>query len=216
MLNKIDYDEIWKALKTEGVTHYNGAPTVQNEVCNHPEAERLPNMVRVLSGGAALSNVLIKKMLSLNLQPTQVYGLTETYGPSTMSFEPWNLQDRHPDDLDARCKLMARQGFNTVVADEIRVLDPITTLDVPSNGTVVGEICFSGNLNMKGYYNNPEETAKTFRAGFLWTGDLAVRHADGTIEVVDRGKDVIVSGGENISSLEVENVIVQLDEVSEW
>ncbi|KAI8332350.1 hypothetical protein BC941DRAFT_129020 [Chlamydoabsidia padenii] len=215
MLNKIDYHEIWIALKEKGVTHYNGAPTVQSEVCNHPQAERLPETVRVLSGGAVLSNVLIKKMLSLNLQPTQVYGLTETYGPIILSVEQWHLHDRHPNDINAQCKLMARQGYNTLVTDEIRVLDRTTMLDVPSNGTDIGEVCFSGNLTMKGYYDNPEETAKAIRGGYFWSGDLAVRHPDGTVELVDRRKDVIVSGGENISSLEVENVIVQLDQIFE-
>ncbi|CAO3592209.1 unnamed protein product [Absidia cylindrospora] len=212
MLNKIDYDEIWKALKEKGVTHYNGAPTIQNEICSHPEAQRLAHPVQVLSGGAALSSPLIKRMLALNLQPKQVYGLTETYGPNTMSYEPWHLADK---PIDAQHTMMARQGFNTIAADEIRVLDRISATDVPTNGTTVGEICCSGNLNMKGYYNNPQETEKAFRAGFFWTGDLAVRHPDGSIEIVDRGKDVIVSGGENISSLEVESVIVQLDQVSE-
>lgn len=96
------------------------------------------------------------------------------------------------------------------------MLNTQTAKDVTPNGKDIGEICFTGNLVMKGYYNNPEETKKAFRNGVYWTGDLAVRHPDGSIEIVDRSKDVIVSGGENISSIEVESVIVQLDEISEW
>jgi len=117
---------------------------------------------------------------------------------------------------EEQAKLLARPGFNIITSDEIRVLNPQTAKDVNPNGKDIGEICFTGNLVMKGYYNNPEETKKAFRNGVYWTGDLAVRHPDGSIEIVDRSKDVIVSGGENISSIEVESVIVQLDEISEW
>ncbi|KAI8089086.1 uncharacterized protein BX664DRAFT_332137 [Halteromyces radiatus] len=214
MLNKVDYDVIWKIFKEEGVTHYHGAPTVQNEICNHPNATRLPTPVATFCGGAALSSTVIKRLLQLNIQPTHIYGLTETYGPAVISYMPWHLQNHCPNDQEGQVKLMARQGFNMTVNDELRVLDP-DAQDVPSDGITVGEICLSGNGVMRGYYNNSQETAKAFRHGVFWSGDLAVRHPDGAIEIVDRSKDVIVSGGENISSLEVESVIVQLDQVSE-
>ncbi|KAI8064569.1 hypothetical protein BC940DRAFT_305401 [Gongronella butleri] len=215
MLGKMDYGYIWRCLKEEGVTHYNGAPTIHNEICNHPLATRLPKPVRIMTGGAALPASLIKRMNDLNLCPVQAYGLTETYGPNTVSYDEWHLEQRYPGDRDAQYKMMALQGYNTIVTDEIRVLDPDTGKDVPSNGQTIGEICFSGNTNMKGYYNAPEETAKAFRFGYFWTGDLAVRHKDGVIEIVDRSKDVIISGGENISSIEVESVLVQINEVFE-
>ncbi|ORX56268.1 AMP-dependent synthetase and ligase [Hesseltinella vesiculosa] len=215
MLSKMDYGRIWQCFKEQGVTHYNGAPTVHNEICNHPQAVRLPSPVRVLGGGAAFPSPLIKKLVALNLQPTQVYGLTETFGPNTLSYETWHLETAHPENKEKQYAMMARTGYNTIVTDEIRVLNPDTGKDVPSDGTTIGEVCFSGNTNMTGYYNNPEETSKAFRHGFFNTGDLAVRHTDGVIEIVDRSKDVIISGGENISSIEVEAALIQLPTVFE-
>ncbi|KAI8997025.1 hypothetical protein BDB01DRAFT_830650 [Pilobolus umbonatus] len=212
MLNKLDYGQIWDLLKRHGVTHYNGAPTVQNEICNHEDASPLNHPVRVFSGGSALSSTLIRRMKDLNLQPTQVYGLTETYGPAALSYDASTLSGYSES---AQHKLLARQGFNTVISDEVRVINSQTGLDVTPNGAEVGEICISGNQVMKGYYNNSAETAKAFKNGMFWTGDLAVRHHDGSVEIVDRSKDVIVSGGENISSIEVESAIVELEEVSE-
>lgn len=140
-------------------------------------------------------------------------GLTETMGPCVLGYDNEALA-QYPKDQ--HLTLAARVGYGTAICDEMRVLDKETALDVPSDGKTVGEICISGNLVMLGYYNDPEETAKAFRHGVFWTGDLGVRHVDGSVEIVDRSKDVVVSGGENISSIEVENVIVQLDAVSEW
>ncbi|KAI9481133.1 MAG: hypothetical protein EXX96DRAFT_565534 [Benjaminiella poitrasii] len=212
MLNKLDYTIIWKLLKEHGITHYNGAPTVQNEICNHEDAMPLNHTVRAYSGGSALSSTLIKRMKALNLIPTQVYGLTETYGPAVLTYDYHTLSQYTDEE---QYKLLARPGFNIITSDEIRVLNVDTAKDINPDGKEVGEICFTGNLVMKGYYKNPEETKKVFRHGVYWTGDLAVRHPDGSIEIVDRSKDVIVSGGENISSIEVENVIVEIEEVSE-
>ncbi|KAI7901641.1 uncharacterized protein BX663DRAFT_513518 [Cokeromyces recurvatus] len=212
MLNKIDYTLIWKLLKKHGITHYNGAPTVQNEICNHEDATRLNHPVYAYSGGSALPSVLIKRMEALNLIPTQVYGLTETYGPAVFTYDHHTLSDYTEEE---QYKLLARPGFNIITSDEVRVLNVNTAQDVKPNGKEIGEICFTGNLVMRGYYKNPEETKKAFRNGVYWTGDLAVRHPDGSIEIVDRSKDVIVSGGENISSIEVESVILELDEISE-
>ncbi|KAI9019405.1 hypothetical protein CLU79DRAFT_705012, partial [Phycomyces nitens] len=188
MLNKLDYGYIWKLLIETGITHYAAAPTVQNEICSHPTARRLPQEVRV------------------------VYGLTETYGPAVMSYDISSLEDLPENERNGR---LARQGFNTVVTDELRILNRDTVKDVAPNGKEIGEICLTGNNTMLGYYRDPVETEKAFKHGVFWTGDLAVRHPDGSIEIVDRSKDVIVSGGENISSIEVESAIVQMKEVSE-
>lgn len=163
--------------------------------------------------GSALPSALIRRMQALNLEPTQVYGLTETYGPAVLTYDKHTLTQYTEEE---RYILLARPGFGIVTSDEVRILNIETAKDVKPNGKEIGEICFTGNLVMKGYYKNPEETQKAFRHGVFWTGDLAVRHPDGSMEIVDRSKDVIVSGGENISSIEVESVIVQLDEVKEW
>ncbi|KAG0169971.1 hypothetical protein DFQ28_003343, partial [Apophysomyces sp. BC1034] len=211
MLNKLDYTYIWKQLKEQGVTHYNGAPTVQNELCNHPDASRLHQPIRCFVGGAALSSTLVQRMRALNLEPIQVYGLTETYGPATMSHDQSLLKQYSEEQ---QFSMMARQGYNSVIQDEIRVLDS-NGVDVKADGKTIGEICTSGNQTMAGYYNDPVETQKSFKSGVFWTGDLAVRHSDGSIEIVDRSKDVIVSGGENISSIEVENAIIKLQDISE-
>ncbi|KAI8351761.1 hypothetical protein EDC96DRAFT_518328 [Choanephora cucurbitarum] len=231
MLDKMDYTKIWELLRHYNINHYNGAPTVQLEICNHKDASRLPHPVTVFSGGkdisfhefvkhfandglvigSVLSATLVKQMKALNLVPTQVYGLTETYGPAVTSYDHSLLRNYTEEE---QFKLLARPGFNIITSDEVRVLDK-QGVDVKPDGNTVGEICFTGNLVMKGYYNAPEETEKAFRCGYFWTGDLGVRHPDGSIEIVDRIKDIIISGGENISSLEVENVLIQLDEVLE-
>lgn len=213
MLNTLDYDLIWHHLRQTGVTHFCGAPTVLNEICNHPNSTALPQQVIVYSGGAVLSSTLIRRLRQINIQPTQVYGLTETYGPAGHSYEP--ITYAHLPEAEQH-EMAARQGFSAVNSDEIRVLNRETAKDVAPNAQEIGEICFTGNQTMMGYYRDPVETEKVFKAGVFWTGDLAVRHPDGAIEIVDRAKDVIVSGGENISSIEVESVIVQLEAVSEW
>ncbi|KAI8064568.1 hypothetical protein BC940DRAFT_305400 [Gongronella butleri] len=215
MLSKMDYTYIWKCFKEKGVTHFNGAPTVQNEICNHPDAARLATPIKIMSGGSALSSVLIKKLKSLNMHPTQIYGLTEVHGAQTFTYEPYHQELYYPGNVEKQHEMLARQGWNALIADEVRVLDPQTGKDVPSNGQAIGEVCFSGNANMKGYYNQPEQTADSFRYGYFWSGDLAVRHPDGVIEIVDRSKDVIISGGENISSIEVESVLAEMNEVFE-
>ncbi|KAI9275486.1 hypothetical protein BDA99DRAFT_588375, partial [Phascolomyces articulosus] len=212
MLNKMDYGYIWKAFKELGVTHYCGAPTVQNEICNHKDATRLDKTVLSFGGGAALSSTHIRNLNTLNIFPTHLYGLTESYGPSMGTYDQVSLTNYPEQD---HFKLVARQGYNTITIDEARVLDKETAQDVKPDGKQIGEICLTGNTIMLGYYNNPEETAKAFKHGVFWTGDLAVRHPDGAIEIVDRSKDVIVSGGENISSIEVESAILYLDQVSE-
>lgn len=163
--------------------------------------------------GAALSSTLIQRLEALNIVPTMVYGLTETYGPAAQTYDPVSLQ-QFPQAQ--RHIMAARVGFAGICDDEMRVLNQETGEDVPANGKVIGEICMTGNQTMLGYYKDPKETERVFRKGVFWTGDLAVRHPDGAVEIVDRSKDVIVSGGENISSIEVEGVIARLEQVIEW
>ncbi|KAI7867128.1 hypothetical protein BDF14DRAFT_1805776 [Spinellus fusiger] len=212
MLSKMDYDNIWYLMVEKGVTHYAGAPTVQNEICSHPNAQRLKNPVKAYSGGSALSGTQIRRMFALNIQPIHIYGLTETYGPTVIGYTPILLQDVPENEREA---YYARQGFSTVITDNLRVLNRNTAKDVVPDGKEIGEICFTGNLTMIGYYNDPVETEKAFRHGVFWSGDLAIRHPDGAIEVMDRSKDIIISGGENISSIEVEGVILRMNQVME-
>ncbi|KAI9499621.1 hypothetical protein BDB00DRAFT_794835 [Zychaea mexicana] len=212
MLNKLDYTYIWKLIKELGITHYCGAPTVQNEICHHKDAVRPNHTVLAFSGGAPLAPKIIRGLGDLNIYLTQVYGLTETYGPCVLTYDKGSLT-QYPEDQHLR--LVARQGYNIITQDEVRVLDQQTAKDVVADGMQIGEICLVGNVTMLGYYNDPEETKRCFREGVFWSGDLAVRHPDGVIEIVDRSKDVIVSGGENISSIEVENTIVAMEEVFE-
>lgn len=149
----------------------------------------------------------------MNIFITQIYGLTETYGPSVVSYDYSTLS--HIDE-EQQFDLLARQGHPCNFVDEIRVISQETGKDVALNSTEVGEICFSGNLVSGGYYRNEEATKNAYRDGLFWTGDLAVRHPDGAIEVVDRSKDMILSGAENISSLEVEATVLKMDNIMEW
>ncbi|WFD43723.1 cellulase [Malassezia psittaci] len=205
MLRQVDYAQIWDALLHSGVTHYSGAPTVQLGVVNHRQAQKLPHMVRVSVAASAPSATLLGRMESLNLQPVHVYGLTETYGPNNRRFiEPEWLHF----DLDTRSRLQARQGHAMVTSDETRVVQPNETsselIDVQRDGKQVGEIVMRGNVIMKGYYRDPDATKQATRGNYFHTGDLAVRHPGGEAQILDRGKDIIISGGENISSVMVE------------
>ena len=208
-IRKVDNAVIWDALLNHGVTHYCGAPTVQIGLTNHPDARKLERRVNVAVAASAPTANLLAKMESLNLHPVHVYGLTETYGPFTRRyFEPEWAQL----DVDARARMMARQGHSYLTSDEVRVVrtesstDKSTDdlVDVERNGKETGEIVIRGNMVMLGYYNDVAATEKAVMKGWFHTGDLAVRHAGGEIQILDRGKDIIISGGENISSLMVE------------
>jgi len=204
-LRKIDPGLIWELFDTEGITHYNGAPTVQISLVNHPKAHRLDRQITVTVAGAPPSPTLLERMKELNLRPVHVYGLTETYGPYTIC--EWHQEwDSLP--LAEQARLLARQGQNNVVADPVRVVDEAMN-DVPRDGMTIGEVVMHGNNVAKGYYENPATTAEAFAGGWFHSGDLGVWHADGYIELRDRAKDVIISGGENISTIEVEQTIVQ-------
>ncbi|CAO1631326.1 unnamed protein product [Sympodiomycopsis kandeliae] len=215
VLRKVDPAQIWHALKEHNVTHYCGAPTVQISLVNHPSSVKLPRQVKVAVAASAPTADLLGKMESLNLMPVHVYGLTETYGPLTRRYAHPSWKDM---DLDARARLMARQGHGFVTAEEARVVrlsssdegsrEPIIQhgrlVDVKRDATEVGEIALRGNIVMQGYFQDDEATNKTIKQGWFLSGDLAVRHPGGEIEIRDRGKDIIISGGENISSLMVE------------
>lgn len=196
-LRKIDYGEIWRYLIEEGVTHYNAAPTVNLNLLSHPSARKLDQAVRVTVAASAPSATLFEKMTAHNLLPVHVYGLTEVYGPSTKNYY---LPSFNELPHEKRWSAMARwQGHGFLGTREVRVVKrtPNTKegwIDVERNGKDVGEIVFRGNIVMKGYLNNPEGTKKAFEGGWFWSGDLAVIQPGGQIEIVDREKDIIISG----------------------
>jgi fatty-acyl-CoA synthase len=210
-LRKVDPEKIWEALDTQGVTHYNGAPTVQIGVVNSPRAHRLARPVTVTVAGAPPSPTLLGKLQELNLRPVHVYGLTETYGPHTVC--AWHKEwDALP--AEDRSRLAARQGQGYVVFDLVRVVDEHMN-DVARDGETLGEVIMRGNNVMKGYFEQPEATTEAFRGGWFHSGDIAVWHPDGYIELRDRKKDIIISGGENISTIEVEQAVAKHPAVME-
>jgi fatty-acyl-CoA synthase len=187
------------------VTHYNGAPTVQIGVVNDPKARKLERSVTVTVAGAPPSPTLLGKLKELNFRPVHVYGLTETYGPHTVC--EWHSEwDALPAEEQAR--LAARQGQGYAVFDLVRVVDN-DMRDVPRDGETLGEVVMRGNNVAKGYYEQPEATAESFRGGWFHSGDIGVWHPDGYIELRDRKKDIIISGGENISTIEVEQAVAK-------
>ncbi|KAI9275466.1 hypothetical protein BDA99DRAFT_495544 [Phascolomyces articulosus] len=212
MLNKVDYALVWKLLKEGGITHYGAAATVQSELCNHKDACRLDRAVHSVTGASPVAVKVLEDLNALNIYPIHAYGLTETFGPSINTYDSGSLS-QYPKEQHS--SLVARQGYSVLCLDETRVLDQVTGKDVVPDGKHVGEICCSGNLTMLGYYNDPEENKRVFRGGVFWTGDLGVRHPDGAVEVVDRAKDIIISGGENISSIELEKMIIGMEPVVE-
>jgi fatty-acyl-CoA synthase len=202
-LRAVDPERVWQLIDEEGVTHYNGAPTVQLMVINHPKAHRLDQPVTVVVAASPPSPTLLGRMAELNLRAVHVYGLTETYGPITMC----PVQDDWPQlPLEQRAKLLARQGQAYPTADLVRVVDD-EMHDIPQDGQAMGEVVMRGNNVMGGYFADEAATEKAFRGGWFHSGDLAAWHPDGNIELRDRSKDIIISGGENISSIEVEQTI---------
>ena len=202
-MRAVDPERVWELIDGEGVTHYNGAPTVQLMVLNHPRAHRLDRPVTAMVAAAPPSPTLFARMSELNFRIVHVYGLTETYGPITVcpEQEAWRALP-----VEQRAKYLARQGQAYPSADLVRVVDAQLT-DVPRDGTTMGEVVMRGNNVMSGYHDDEAATARAFAGGWFHSGDLAVWHADGNIELRDRGKDIIISGGENISSIEVEQAI---------
>ncbi len=203
-VRKVEPDVIWDLIESEGITHYNGAPTVQLLVMNHPKARRVERQITVTVAAAPPSPTLFARMAELNFRVIHVYGLTETYGPITMSPDQEGWRARPPAE---RARLLSRQGQAYPSSDLVRVVDDEMN-DVPRDGETMGEVVMRGNNVMSGYFDDPSATEAAFRGGWFHSGDLAVWHPDGNVELRDRGKDVIISGGENISSIEVEQTIV--------
>ncbi|HXA70546.1 MAG TPA: acyl-CoA synthetase [Stellaceae bacterium] len=205
-LRRVDPALIFPAIAEHRVTHLCGAPIVLNLLVNAPESvrRRFEHTVEVATGGAAPPSAIIAAMERMGFRVTHLYGLTETYGPATLCAwqEPWAGLG-----LDEKARMMARQGVRYLTLDGARVVTRGTMADVPADGATIGELVLRGNTVMKGYLKNPEATDEAFAGGWFHTGDLAVMHADGYVEIKDRAKDIIISGGENISSLEVEEAL---------
>jgi fatty-acyl-CoA synthase len=198
---RIEPTQVWRMF-AEGITHFCAAPTVLIMLANDPAARRLERPVRVFTAGAPPSPTLIARMTELNFELDHVYGLTETYGPYTMNIPPdaISLSD------EERSRLRARQGFSNTLAGDTRVVDDEMN-DVPADAATLGEVVMRGNAVMKEYFADPDATAKAFAGGWFHSGDLAVMHPDGAVELRDRKKDIIISGGENISTIEVEQAV---------
>jgi fatty-acyl-CoA synthase len=202
-LRQVDPGEIWRLFREERVTHYCGSPTVHAALVNHPDATALEHPVTALVAAAPPSPTLLARLEALNIRVVHVYGLTETYGPHTVC--------ARPDDWDGmetaqRARILARQGQGYTTADLVRVVDE-EMRDVPRDAATIGEVVMRGNNVMSGYFADVDGTTDAFRGGWFHSGDLAVWHPDNAIELRDRAKDVIISGGENISSIEVEQTI---------
>ena len=211
-LRKFDPRAAWEHIREERITHLNGAPVVLIAMLNDPARPRvLHTPLTVTTAGAPPSPTLIEHMQELGAHVVHVYGLTETYGPTTVCAEQADWDGLWSDDV---ARLMARQGMEYIMSDRVRVVDEAMN-DVPADGQTMGEVVMRGNFVMKGYYNDPEATEEAFRGGWFHSGDLAVQHPDGYIELRDRSKDVIISGGENISSIEIEQVLYRHDAVLE-
>jgi fatty-acyl-CoA synthase len=205
-LRKVEAKAIFDAIRKNKVTHYCGAPIVHSTLINAPEEMKqgIAHKVSGMVAAAAPPAAMIEGMETLGFDITHVYGLTETYGPATVcaKHEEWNALD-----IGERTRLNGRQGVRYLMEEGLSVMDPETMRPVPADGETMGEIMFRGNITMKGYLKNPSATHKTFAGGWFHSGDLAVLQADGYVKIKDRSKDVIISGGENISSLEVEDVL---------
>jgi fatty-acyl-CoA synthase len=204
---------IYHALGEHGVTHLCGAPIIMSMISQAPERQRraFEQKVKLMTAAAPPPASVISAMESMGISVTHVYGLTEVYGPAVVCAEKQTWQAL---PLDEQAKLKSRQGVAYELEEDVLVLDPETAQPVPWDGATQGEVAFRGNIVMKGYLKRPEDTANAFREGWFWSGDLAVQHPDGYIEIKDRAKDIIISGGENISSIEVENALYSHPAVS--
>jgi len=205
-LRKVDAKLVFDAIREHKVTHYCGAPIVHNTLINaDPKLrEGIRHRVSAMVAGAAPPAAMIEGMERMGWNVTHVYGLTETYGPAALcaKHEDWDALS-----VAERAQRNGRQGVRYLLEDGMTVMDPATMKEVPRDGETMGEIMFRGNITMKGYLKNPKATREAFAGGWFHSGDLAVLHADGYAKIRDRAKDIIISGGENISSLEVEDAI---------
>lgn len=205
-LRRVAAREIYAAIADHGVTHLCGAPIVMSMLLNAPAGERrdFPQAVQMMTAASPPPAPVLEGMARLGIKVTHVYGLTEVYGPAVVC--DWKPEwDALPAGEQAQ--LQSRQGLPYVVQEGLMVADPETLVPVPADGETLGEVFMRGNITMKGYLKNPSATAKAFAGGWFHTGDLGVMHPDGYIELKDRSKDIIISGGENISTIEVEGVL---------
>jgi fatty-acyl-CoA synthase len=205
-LRKVEAQAILDAMRVHGADHYCAAPIVHSLLINAPPAMRegITHPVRGMVAGAAPPAAMIEGMARMGFDITHVYGLTEVYGPASVAVkrEAWAAQD-----LSEQTRLNGRQGVRYLLQEGMTVMDPVSLVLTPRDGQTMGEIMFRGNIVMKGYLKNPVATAKAFEGGWFHTGDLAVMEPDGYVKIKDRSKDIIISGGENISSLEVEDAL---------
>jgi fatty-acyl-CoA synthase len=210
-LRKFDAGLVWKQLRESGITHLNGAPTVLVMLAWHADAARLARTVRVATGGAPPTPAILTRMAELGMEVTHLYGLTETFGPAVIC--EWR-GEWSGLSMEQQARLKARQGVGNVISQELRVVDA-RGHDVPRDGMTLGEIALRGNNVMLGYYRDEIATRKAIPDGWFRTGDLGVMHSDGYIEIKDRAKDIILSGGENIASIEVERALCAHPDVME-
>ncbi|HRX35138.1 MAG TPA: acyl-CoA synthetase [Aestuariivirga sp.] len=197
---------IWEALSEHGVTHLCGAPIVMSTILNAPDEEKKPlsKTAEFFTAAAPPPEAVLAAMADAGFNVTHLYGLTETYGPAVVN--DWKM-DWDQLEGPARAAKKARQGVRYHALEDLTVMDPETMTRVPADGETMGEVMFRGNVVMKGYLKNPKASAEAFRGGWFHSGDLGVLHPDGYIQLKDRSKDIIISGGENISSIEVEDVL---------
>jgi fatty-acyl-CoA synthase len=213
-LRKVDPALIFTLIEAEDVTHMCGAPIVLNMLANAPKAiqRRASADVAIATGGAAPPSSVIEAMEAIGFVVTHLYGLTETYGPATVCIP----QDDWPElELQQRSGRMARQGVHYVTLEDAAIINSASMEKTPNDGLTIGELMIRGNTVMKGYLKNPDATDEAFAGGWFHTGDLGVQHPDGYIEIKDRAKDIIISGGENVSTLEVEEVLYRHPAVME-
>jgi fatty-acyl-CoA synthase len=213
-LRRVDPAEIFTAIAEHNVTHMCGAPVVLSMLIHAPAEvrRRFEHTVQIATGGAAPPSTVIARMEEMGFAVTHLYGLTESFGPATVCMWQPELDTM---GLPEKSAFMARQGVNTPMLEDAAVYDPVTMLPVPADGATIGELMLRGNTVMMGYLKNPAATREAFAGGWFHTGDLAVMHPDGYVEVKDRAKDIIISGGENISSLEVEELLYRHPAVME-
>ena len=213
-LRKVNAANIYDSIVKHGVTHLCGAPIVMGMIANSEDQDKcaLSDQVQIMTAAAPPPPPVIARIEEMGFQVTHVYGLTETYGPSVVSAwqEEWN--ELSPTDQALK---KGRQGVNYPGLEGLMVADSETLKEVPSDGQTLGEVFMKGNLVMKGYFKNPGATQEAFRGGWFHSGDLGVRHPDGYIELKDRAKDIIISGGENISSVEIENTLYRHSDILE-
>ncbi len=212
-LRNIDVKKIFDLIDEYNITHFGGAPIVLNMITGAPESDKkkLKHKVYVLTAGAPPPSIIFKKMNELGFEVMHVYGLTETYGHVTQC--AWNdAWDKF--DEEKQNEIKARQGVRYPNTEGITVMNPETMTEVPKDGKTIGEIMIKGNIVMKGYFKDKDATSKAMRGGWFHSGDLAVMHPDGYVKIQDRSKDIIISGGENISSIEIENTLAKHPSVS--